>query len=61
MIERRIMLDSFQEFKTAIRTSLRDKVAERIDTEREHISNTLLLREPQQESEHESQSNAEQN
>jgi hypothetical protein len=55
------MLDSFEEFKTAIRTSLRDKVAERIDTERDHISNILLRAKSQQESDHESQSNAELN
>ena len=55
------MIDSFEEFKTAIRASLRDKVAERIDTEREHISNTLLRGELQQESEEETRSNADGN
>jgi len=35
-------MQSFEEFKTAVLASLRDKVAERIDTEREHISNALL-------------------
>ena len=36
------MLDSFEEFKTAIHTALRDKVSERLNTEREYISNSLL-------------------
>ena len=55
------MFNSFQEFRTAVHTALRDKIAERIDTEREHISNTLLRGESQQESEEETQSNADEN
>lgn len=36
------MLDSFDEFKTAILTVLQDKIAERIANERKNISNDLF-------------------
>lgn len=36
------MLDSFEEFKTAVHTALRDKVTERLNSERDNISNSLL-------------------
>lgn len=54
------MLNSFEEFKTAIYSSLRDKVSERIDTEREYISNDLLRGETTAEAE-ETQSNTDEN
>ena len=55
------MPESYEEFKAGIYASLRDKVAERLETEREIISNTLLRGEIAQSDESESQSNAEQN
>jgi hypothetical protein len=36
------MLHSFEEFKTAVLSSLQDKIAERISHERESLSNSLL-------------------
>ena len=36
------MFNSFEEFKTAVHTALRDKVTERLNSERENISNSLL-------------------
>lgn len=36
------MVGSYEEFKTAVYTSLRAKVADRLDTEREAISNNLF-------------------
>lgn len=54
------MLNSFEEFKTAIYSSLRDKVSERIDTEREYISNDLLRGETTADAE-ETQSNTDEN
>lgn len=54
------MLNSFEEFKTAIYSSLRDKVSERIDTQREYISNDLLRGETTAEAE-ETQSNTDEN
>jgi hypothetical protein len=37
-----VMLHSFEEFKTAVLSSLQDKIAERISQERESLSNSLL-------------------
>ena len=54
------MLNSFEEFKTAIYLSLRDKVSERIDTQREYISNDLLRGEITTNAE-ETQSNTDEN
>jgi hypothetical protein len=54
------MLNSFEEFKTAVYSSLRDKVSERIDTEREYISNDLLRVEAPADAE-ETQSNTDEN
>lgn len=36
------MINSFEEFKTAVLYSLQDKIAERISQERESVSNSLL-------------------
>ena len=36
------MLDSFSEFKSAVLSSLQDKISERISQERESVSNSLL-------------------
>ena len=55
------MPESFEEFKAGVYAALRDKVAERLETEREHISNSLLRGEMPQSDEAESQSNAEVN
>jgi hypothetical protein len=55
------MLHSFEEFKTAVYSSLRDKMAERLQSEREYISNSLLRGEIAQSEESESQSNADGN
>lgn len=55
------MPESFEEFKAGVYAALRDKVAERIEAEREHISNTLLRGEIAQSEESESQSNADEN
>lgn len=55
------MPESYEEFKAGVYAALRDKVAERIEMEREYISNTLLRGEIAQSDESESQSNAEQN
>lgn len=41
------MWNSFEEFKTAVNISLRDKISERLDQEREHISNSLFAEKPQ--------------
>jgi len=54
------MLHSYEEFRNAVYSSLRDKVSERIDTEREYISNALLRGETPVETE-EPQSNADEN
>jgi hypothetical protein len=37
-----VMINSFEEFKTAVLYSLQDKIAERISQERESLSNSLL-------------------
>jgi len=55
------MIDSFEEFRTAIHAALRDKISERIDTEREYISNSLLRGEIHQDETTETQSNADEN
>lgn len=55
------MLDSFEDFKSAVLTSLKDKVAERLSAERQRVSNNLLLTrkgENSQETPEETQSNA---
>jgi hypothetical protein len=55
------MLDSFEDFKTAVITSLKDKVAERLSVERQRVSNNLFLsrqKEKAQETPEETQSNA---
>lgn len=36
------MLDSFEEFKAAVWASLKDKIQDRLNTEREVISNNLM-------------------
>lgn len=36
------MLDSFSEFKSAVLSSLQDKISERLSQERETVSNSLL-------------------
>jgi hypothetical protein len=54
------MLQSYEEFKSAVTAALKDKVAHRIEAEKEHISNQLL-RGAAAESEEESQSNADEN
>ena len=51
------MLNSFEEFKTAVQSCLKDRVLERIAAERESISNSLLLGGKIQDSEQETQSN----
>ena len=55
------MAQSYEEFKAGIYASLRDKVAERLENEREIISNALLRGEIPQSEELQSQSNADQN
>ena len=55
------MLDSFEDFKTAVLTSLKDKVAERLSAERQRVSNNLFLKrktENAEETPEETQSNA---
>ena len=55
------MLDSFEDFKTAVLTSLKDKVAERLSVERQRVSNNLFLKrktENAEETPEETQSNA---
>jgi len=58
------MLDSFEEFKTAIHKSLMDKVSERMTQEREHISNCLfrgIVNNPTEYDEEQTQSNETEN
>ena len=58
------MLDSFEDFKSAIRMSLKDKIAERITQERQQVSNNLfaaVVGDKTEESPEETQSNAEEN
>lgn len=55
------MIQSFEEFKTAVITSLQNKVAERIAQEREYISNSLLHGEIADSDASETQSNAAEN
>jgi hypothetical protein len=55
------MPESYEQFKAGIYASLRDKVAERLETEREIISNSLLRGEITQSDEADSESNAEHN
>lgn len=58
------MLDSFEDFKTAVLTSLKDKVAERLHAERQRVSNNLFLApegENTEETPEETQSNADDN
>jgi len=50
------MIDSFEEFRTAIQMLLRDKITQRLQDEKEHISNSLLQGKLQQEYEEESRS-----
>jgi hypothetical protein len=54
------MLQSYEEFKSAVTAALMDKVAQRIEAEKQHISNELL-RGAAAESEEQSQSNADEN
>jgi hypothetical protein len=54
------MLQSYEEFKSAVTAALMDKVAQRIAAEKEHISNSLLQG-VAVESEEQSQSNADEN
>lgn len=55
------MFNSFEEFKTAIHTALRDKVAERLNSERENISNSLLRGEIADSEDGETSSNTDEN
>jgi hypothetical protein len=55
------VIQSFEEFKTAVITSLQNKVAERIAQEREYISNSLLHGEIADSGAPETQSNAAEN
>lgn len=58
------MLDSFEDFKSAIQMSLKDKIAERITQERQQVSNNLfaaVVGDKTEESPEETQSNAEEN
>lgn len=55
------MLDSFEEFKTSIHTALRDKVVERLNSERENISNSLLRGEIMNSEDGKTPSNTEEN
>jgi hypothetical protein len=55
------MIQSFEEFKTAVVASLQNKVAERISQEREYISNSLLRGENADSDTPETQSNAAEN
>ena len=62
------MINSFDDFRNAVLVSLKDKVAERIATERQRVSNNLFAAvteplgdEDAHSSEEESQSNAEEN
>jgi Tfp pilus assembly major pilin PilA len=54
------MLQSYEEFKSAVTAALMDKVAQRIEAEKQHISNELL-RGAATESEEQSQSNETEN
>lgn len=36
------MLQSFEDFRAAVSSALKDKVAQRIEAEKEHISNELF-------------------
>lgn len=51
--------DSFEDFKTAIFTSLNDKISDRLNNEKEHISNYLFCGSPGAESEDETPDEAE--
>ena len=58
------MLDSFEDFKSAILVSLKDKVSKRIADERYQVSNNLfraMVKQEAEESPEETQSNAEEN
>jgi len=55
------MFNSFEEFKTAVHTALRDKVTERLNSERENISNSLLRGELADSEDGEIESNTEEN
>jgi len=55
------MLNSFEEFKTAVHKSLADKIRERLDTEREYISNTLMRGDFSDDSAEENESNTDGN
>jgi hypothetical protein len=55
------MINSYEEFKTAVFSALQDKVAERISQEREYISNDLLRGEISSAEANETQSNAKDN
>ena len=58
------MLDSFEDFKSAVLVSLKDKIAERIAQERQQVSNNLfaaVVGNKTEESPEETQSNAEEN
>lgn len=58
------MLDSFEDFKSAVLVSLKDKVKERIAQERQQVSNNLfaaVVGDKTEESPEETQSNAEEN
>jgi hypothetical protein len=55
------MFNSFEEFKTAVHTALRDKVTERLNSERENISNSLLRGELADSEDGELESNTDEN
>jgi hypothetical protein len=55
------MFNSFEEFKTAVHTALRDKVTERLNSERENISNSLLRGELADSEDGEIESNTDEN
>ena len=55
------MNQSYEDFKAGVWEALKNKVAERIETEREYISNSLLRGEMAQSQTPESQSNADGN
>ena len=58
------MLDSFEDFKSAVLVSLKNKIAERIAQERQQVSNNLFraaVGQKTEETPEETQSNAEEN